>query len=590
MKNRLLRMMVVLAAVAFANQSAFAGDGQAQLGQDPRLPANGQTISDNFGFAFMQNVQKGSPQTDTCATVDKQGNHTLTAIDGVASPENPEPILCTLNGDTATFSGRTGDGYYMVTGAYGGGGGGGGAGGGIAPTWQSDFDTNPDEIYTPHFVVYINERYRSDDDEFTMNDSSRVTVELHNAVSVMGSVHFKLSQIPLEGEGAVTFVDASDTPIDPDQVHVVFRGEPFVIYAKGLHVGVVSIIAHQTDFNGNPPPVSGVPDVKTGTASGPVVDTVWLVTHNPKWEKFAQAHPYCKQAELMSNKLYLTCDGGADKAGLYQKGLFGDTYICDGQKEQVEGGVRFVFDPSSGSSAGHKTDADGSIYIEGVKLNEPNANSPSPKDFVIKVIDGSGNLLRKQDVKIAPAIELLEFNKTKLLDLQALDPSTDKHAYQMGGGGYGLQIDYNYYTWWKFLPDCGDGIVQVENATQDEVTSIDGSRPGTMATDGKAYLIPSASELLEYNCWSHAIKWEGFDDTFHAAAPTGFGQNEEAQKTFMEGDPLPSPATPDNLVGEGCYKLTFGVKLKSDSTQKQRFSVVFSVQYKKDSGPDARSF
>jgi len=584
--------IALVAAILGAGGMAFGADPVAELGKDPRNQPSGQSSSPNFGFQFYTPNYVEGGATDNCKTIPKQGdNRALVATDGVWMPENPDPIRKTIAGDTVTFEGRTGQCYYIVTGRYVNAGGGGTGGEGTPPTWQSDFNSDQG----PYFVVYINESQRSDDDFFTMSDASRVTVELRNAEGITGSVHFKLSQEPLEGAGEILFVDADGSPVDPDMVRVVFPGESAVAYAKGAHVGVVSITAHQTDHQGNPPPVEGVPDVGDGSTSGAIVDSVWLVTHNPKWEKnVAQTRDYCKQAELMSNKLYVTCQETGDlRAELYEKKAFGDLlghkYLFSVSPTSQSGGVTtFAFDPSKDSETdGHKTDADGAIYIEGHKLSSPSASSPAPRDFQVVIKRNSDDsVVKRQDVKIGPAIELLQFNKTKLLDLQSLDPYTDEYAYQMGGAGYGLQIDYNYYTWFKFLADCGDGIVQFENASQDEVTAVNGSRPGTMGANGKAYLIPNASELLEYNCWSHAVKWEGFDDTFHGQ----FNQHEEAQKTFMEGDPLPSPASPDNLVGEGCYKLTFGVKLNADPSQKQRFSVVFVVKHKKDSGPGAREF
>lgn len=253
--------VALVLGLSYAGPTGDAADGHAKLGQDPRSPANGQIISDDFGFAFMQNVQKTSPGgpgfTDTCQTLPKDGsNAVLTAIDGVASPENPEQIYCTLSGDTAIFTGRTGDCYYMVTGVYGGangGGGGGGPGGGNGTArnrrlWHSEFDTNNDEA-APHFVVYINERYSSEDDFFVVNWISRISVELHNVVGMdpATSVNFKLSQTPLAGNGAVTILKPDGTPADPNQIYQIRPGETVTVNARGLSTGVVSIIAEQTN-------------------------------------------------------------------------------------------------------------------------------------------------------------------------------------------------------------------------------------------------------------------------------------------------------------------------------------------------------
>ena len=273
MINGWRRFIIIFVGLSFASQIATAGDGHAQLGQDPRSPENGKITSDNFGFAFMQNVLKDSPQSDTCTTVDKHGRHTLTAIDGVASPENPEPILCRLSGDTATFEGRTGDCYYMVTGLYGGGPGTGGSG--DISKWNSDFDTNSDELNARHFVVYINERYRSDDDRFVIDGTSSIAIELHNTLSGSYQRYFKLTQQPLSGNGSVVFVNSDGTPADPDQVYQITPDQPVCVYAKGADEGVVVITASETAPSGGPPTAN--PASKPATASAPVEKALSIV-------------------------------------------------------------------------------------------------------------------------------------------------------------------------------------------------------------------------------------------------------------------------------------------------------------------------
>lgn len=272
--------VAVIAVVTSSVQMVLAADGQAQLGQDPRQPANGKIISDNFGFAFMQNVEKkgvgGQGFTDTCTTLDKKGNHTLTATDGVSSPEHSEAILFTLKGDTVTFSGRTGECYYMVTGKYGGGGSGGGQGGsaggagGATREWNSDFDTDRDETNTPHFVVYINARYRSKDNYFRIGSNSVVSVELHNRLGVTGTRYFKLTQQPLLNTGgAVTFLKDDGTPVDPDKVYPINPDGTVSVFATGATEGTVSVIAYETNSTGGGPATQ--PTVQQGTATAPVV-------------------------------------------------------------------------------------------------------------------------------------------------------------------------------------------------------------------------------------------------------------------------------------------------------------------------------
>jgi hypothetical protein len=256
---------VVAVAIGVLTGLAYGADGQATLSIDQR----GRPAPDNFGFAFMENVQRSSPGgatfTDACQTLPKPGdNATLVAMDGVASSENPEPILRIVgkdaNGnnapDTVTFTGRTGDCYYMVSGNYVSNGGttaqsgpGQSTGG---PGWTADFDTNSD---TTHFVVYINDRYRSDDDCFFVDRVSTVYVEVANPKST-STIGFRLSQQTLSEDGVVQILQddgVTPEPIRPDgtteKIYTIQpdtsqpNGPRVPIMVKGLSgSGLVSII------------------------------------------------------------------------------------------------------------------------------------------------------------------------------------------------------------------------------------------------------------------------------------------------------------------------------------------------------------
>ena len=190
-----LPCFVMVFVATLVGQSLMAGEGEARLGVDARpierRPVGLEDTPANFGFAYMTDVQ--STFMDTCKTLPKNDNAgvSLRATDGVASPENMEMIYHQCNGDTVNFMGRTGQCYYMVTGVYVQGQGTGPGSG--KPIWHSDFDTNQSQ--TPHFVVYVNDRYRSDDDQIS-GDTDVVWVEVEGASR--GSVHyFVLSQAPL---------------------------------------------------------------------------------------------------------------------------------------------------------------------------------------------------------------------------------------------------------------------------------------------------------------------------------------------------------------------------------------------------------
>jgi hypothetical protein len=185
----------------------------------------------------MENVQRSGPNgatfTDTCQTLPKsEDNATLVATDGVASPENPEPILQIVgkdaNGnnapDTVTFTGRTGDCYYMVSGNYARNGGTAQSGAAAGTTggsgWTADFDTKSSSW---HFVVYINERYRSDDDYFLIGLASMVNIEVANPTdpNCPHPIYFQLSQQPTVpgGNGQVEIMTddgANVEPVGPD--------------------------------------------------------------------------------------------------------------------------------------------------------------------------------------------------------------------------------------------------------------------------------------------------------------------------------------------------------------------------------------
>lgn len=251
---RITGLVLVVALVATASLAFFCPprtqaadpEPEARLGVDPR----GVLIRDWFGFAYYSPASQGGPQTDVCLTRDNAGNRTLIAIDGVASPEDPEPIFATVGGvngaDTVTFAGRTANCYYIVRGKRGGGNGAGGSGG--DSNWISEFDSNP---ATPHFVVTINHRERSDDDMFMVGGRSVIRVELHDEDdATRGSASFTLGQQPAEhdGTGSVRFVDANGTPVDPNQPRIVTRDAPNEeVYAEGLDLGDVLVIARQAN-------------------------------------------------------------------------------------------------------------------------------------------------------------------------------------------------------------------------------------------------------------------------------------------------------------------------------------------------------
>jgi len=236
MKTRaLLWLLCALAMLAPAPKS-YCATGEAKLGEDQRNRA----CPPNFGFAY---YTADSSTTDICTTLDTSGNHTLVATDGVASPDNPEPIIhfVGLNGqDTVTFEGRTAECYYIVTGKRAAG-----SGGGSAAKWNSEFDSNQE---TAHFVVTINVRERSDDDVCVEDIPSLVRVELHDEVyATGGSATFVLRQEPAPGgTAAVTFVDANGNAIDPSVPRTVSVDSPNTdVYIKGAELGTVIIIADE---------------------------------------------------------------------------------------------------------------------------------------------------------------------------------------------------------------------------------------------------------------------------------------------------------------------------------------------------------
>lgn len=254
------RLLLVLLLIICSSQAASAADGMATLGEDPRpyaviLSSNVQKIPDvsnwvsgQFGFAYMQDVQKGSSQTDYCYTQPRAGSSaTLKALDGVASPENAEPIVRTVGYPSANavkYEGRTGDCYYLVMGTYAGGTGGSG---GETSHWYSEFDTNQNPA-SPHFVLTINGRYSSIDDRIELGYGSfPITVELQNSGHNPGEIYFRLFQTPLDAvefSGAVSFVDGDGAT---SGVHAVNNTSQEMVFAVGSASGMVSLIAMQTD-------------------------------------------------------------------------------------------------------------------------------------------------------------------------------------------------------------------------------------------------------------------------------------------------------------------------------------------------------
>ncbi|MFW6106686.1 MAG: hypothetical protein ACOC8H_00850 [bacterium] len=248
-----VRFVVSLCVVLLVGQfgSALGANPQARLGTDERSGP----CAPNFGFAY---YEKGDPSpggaTDICSTLDSAGNDTLKAKDGVASPENPEPILHFVGQDgdnTVTFVGRTGNCYYIVRGVHrssggGGGGSGGGTGGGSAPQWLAEFDSNQE---TARFVVTLNDRNRSDDDLFVLGERSLIRVELHDEDDATGgSTQFTLSQQPtsLGGTGLVRFVDSGGNEVDPDVPRTVSTDAANEeVYAEGVELGHVTITAQK---------------------------------------------------------------------------------------------------------------------------------------------------------------------------------------------------------------------------------------------------------------------------------------------------------------------------------------------------------
>lgn len=258
--KRTMCFSVMLLLAMLVRPETHGATGQAQLGVDQR----GRSCEPNFGFAY---YTADTSMTDTCKTLDRSGNDTLIVTGGVASPENPEPVLLVgKSGSTATFTGRTGNCYYIVTGVYGGGGGGGGGvgGSGGTATWKSEFDSQRTQ---PHLVVTINDRDRSDDDVFGAT-GSLIRVELHDEANMTGgSTTFVLRQQAADPNGTaevtfvdatgnaitmVPYVDADGNPVNDADGHPITRSLPYTVtkdapnvevYAKGAKRGTVIIIA-----------------------------------------------------------------------------------------------------------------------------------------------------------------------------------------------------------------------------------------------------------------------------------------------------------------------------------------------------------
>lgn len=250
--ERAVRFVLVFSVLLLAGRFALGMDANplAELGTDER----GGPCPPDFGFAYYVASPVPGGATDVCETEDGVGGRALEATDGVASSENPEPILHLIGEygpNTVTFIGRTGNCYYIVTGRYLpdgiGGGGVGGVGGEEPEEWTSEFASNEE---TPYFVVTINNRHRSDDDRFFIGGRSLIRVELHDEGGVMpnGFARFILTQQPTPGheEGAVQFVDAAGEEIDPTEPRDVYTGVPNEeVYATGVEEGHVTIMALQ---------------------------------------------------------------------------------------------------------------------------------------------------------------------------------------------------------------------------------------------------------------------------------------------------------------------------------------------------------
>jgi hypothetical protein len=238
MKTRALLWLLCALAVLAPAPTSYCASGEATLGEDQR----NRPCPANFGFAY---YEKDATEVDICTTLDNSGNHTLVATDGVASPENPEPIMhyVGLDGeDTVTFVGRTEECYYIVTGTRASGNA---NVGGRVTKWNSEFDSNQE---TAHFVVTINVRERSDDDVCVEDIPSLVRVELHDEVyATPGYASFVLRQEPAPGgTAAITFVDSGGNAIDPDEPRTVYVDSPNTdVYIKGAELGTVIIIADE---------------------------------------------------------------------------------------------------------------------------------------------------------------------------------------------------------------------------------------------------------------------------------------------------------------------------------------------------------
>ena len=260
-------MILLVIVMGIAWHASYGAFGTATLGtderdthsdDDPNWRFHSGTLrlqagtdfdpcADNYGFAFMRGVTKGTPQVDVCVTT-KNGGTPLTVTEAVASPEYFEPVMASIDGEAVTFTGRTGDCFYMVTGVPGSGIG--KAPPGADPVkWHSDFDTNNDGV-SPHFVVYVNDRYCASDDYFLMDSTSAVRIELHNYGAIAGTVKFTLNQTSSAGGGAVTFIDpvTGHEVVSTDEPTHTYDLEPGVtatVQVKGRTPGIVTIQASQ---------------------------------------------------------------------------------------------------------------------------------------------------------------------------------------------------------------------------------------------------------------------------------------------------------------------------------------------------------
>jgi hypothetical protein len=318
-------------------------------------------------------------------------------------------------------------------------------------------------------------------------------------------------------------------------------------------------------------------------------DTKWLVTHDPDFERrSALKHPErCSQTRLMGNLASFSVPAGtAGRVALFWRGR----QICEAFRAgSLNGSDVCLFRTSlqpDGTDLGHAfTDAEGGVYVEGVRL------PAGPGTYQVRIFAPDMAKYEARELVVGPLLTGLKFSPNLLAEKPAtFDPYYNEYGVT---GAFGMTARY-------VLAAGVDGGIPLPSGNGagtifclEKRTGAPDERPGDIATRHCLVLAPEHVAKS-----THSVKWEGFTDFLDFRDPAGESGSIKKAGVYMGpgaafydevwGPPvLPGSSQRQTkrylsswgTAAEGAYAFRAKCRLQTDPSQVQQLLVGFAVRY-----------